>query len=323
MAKKSRDPRDLSHDDLVTWSKDEVDWLGDHAADPDLTPRSADFIALATAYEDAYNAEITPEQLAPLLHDELEVLDDVLIDVLRLLRIRIPLLPGVAEPKLAPFGLGADVPTDWDELVAVATVCMNHWLDISGGGVPPEFAPVEVNMGSMVSAAEEFISKHSAYRASIGDKQDAVAYKNQCRDTLLECEREIFHWYRAAHPDADDPWWSATPWGTASGEPEEPPAPVWPDWPGPVEGSIAQMTEGLVRITYSGLNGGKTLLLERLKHGEMEYVIVTDGLPIDDPEEVMPFDDNHLEKGTYTYKLTPFDEAGNPGVPLEIDITVI
>jgi len=216
MAKKSRDPSKLSHDDLVTWSKDEVDWLNDHAGDPDLTPRAADFVALATAYEDAYNAEISPEQLAPLLHDELEDLDDVLIDVLRLLRGRIPLLPGVAEPKLAPFGLGDDVPTDWDKLVAVATVCRDHWLDISGGGVPPEFAAVSVNMTAMVSAANEFITKHTAYRASLGDKQDAVAYKNQCRDALLECEREIFHWYRAAHPDADDIWWRSTPWGTSS-----------------------------------------------------------------------------------------------------------
>ena len=75
----------------------------------------------------------------------------------------------------------------------------------------------------------------------------------------------------------------------------------WPDWPGPVEASAEQIDEGLVRLTYSGLNGGKTLRIDRLKQGEADYVLVTQGLPLDDPEEVMPFDDNHLEKKKYTY----------------------
>ena len=33
MAKKSREPRNLSHDDLTTWGSDMVNWLADHAAD--------------------------------------------------------------------------------------------------------------------------------------------------------------------------------------------------------------------------------------------------------------------------------------------------
>jgi len=96
----------------------------------------------------------------------------------------------------------------------------------------------------------------------------------------------------------------------------------WPDWPGPVVASAEQIDEGLVRLTYSGLNGGKTLRIDRLKQGDADYVLVTDGLPLDDPEEVMPFDDNHLDKKKYTYKLTPFDEVGNPGTPALVEVTV-
>ncbi len=47
-----------------------------------------------------------------------------------------------------------------------------------------------------------------------------------------------------------------------------------------------------------------------------DYVSVTDGLPIDDPEELTTFDDDHLEKRKYTYRLTPFNEAMEAGVPV-------
>ena len=230
MAKKSRDPDKISHDDLTTWGGDMVDWLADHAADPDLTPRAADFPPLVTAYIDAYHAEIAPEQYAPLLHKELEDIDDPLIAVLQLLRHRIPLLPGVEEPALADFGLGVEVETDWDKLKAVAAVCKAHWLDISGAGTPPEYLAVEGNMIEMVDTATVFISKHEAYRVSVGDKQDAIAYKNICRDALLECEREIFVWYKAAHWSGKDEWWRTTPWG-CTGQSEEPGGPELPQIP--------------------------------------------------------------------------------------------
>jgi len=48
------------------------------------------------------------------------------------------------------------------------------------------------------------------------------------------------------------------------GEPEV----EWPEWPGPVELSAEQVAEELVRITYSGVQGGATLKIERLKQGE-------------------------------------------------------
>ena len=204
MARKSRDPRDLSRDDLVTWSQDLCMFLVDHAGDPDLTPRAADFPPLSTAYEDAYHAAIDPKQFSPLLHEELEKIAETLIEILREIQERIPLLPGIDESVLAHFGLGDPVPTDWDELDAVAQVCKTYWLSLNN---PPEYAALATRMAAMVVAVDAFESKHTAYRAAIGDKQDAVNLRERRRADLLVCEREIFNWYHGAHPKGDDDWW--------------------------------------------------------------------------------------------------------------------
>jgi len=130
MATKSRDPKNLSRDDLVTWSQDLCMFLVDHAGDP--------------------------------------------------------------------------VPTDWDELDAVAQVCKTYWLSLNN---PPEYAALATRMAAMVVAVDAFESKHTAYRAAIGDKQDAVNLRERRRADLLVCEREIFNWYHGAHPKGDDDWW--------------------------------------------------------------------------------------------------------------------
>jgi len=45
---------------------------------------------------------------------------------------------------------------------------------------------------------------------------------------------------------------------------------------------------------WRGIIPEKTREPARLAHAD--YVLVTDGLPIDVPEKVMPFDDTHLDK---------------------------
>ena len=223
MATKSRDPRDISRDDLVTWSQDLCMFLIDHAGDIDLTPRAADFPPLAAAYEDAYHAAIDPKQYSPLLHDEVEKISESLEEILRELRGRIPLIQGNDETVLAHFGLGDPVPTDWDELDAVAQVCSEYWKSLAD---PPEYAPIKPRMDEMSALVTLFDSKHSAYRASIGDKQDAVNLRERRRADLLVIERIIFNWYYAAHPKGDDDWWRTTPWGeTPKSKDKEFPAP--------------------------------------------------------------------------------------------------
>ena len=221
MAVKTRDPQELSDDDLVTFAKNEANWLAKQAGKPDVTPRAAEFPVLAAKFESAYNDLQSAEQSAPLIHGELVKVAKPLIAGLRVIQHRLPLVPDLDESTLAEFGLGEKVPTDFDKLGSIAEVCKAHWEDISGGGVPPEYAPIEANMAAMVSAAEAFIDGNRAYRNAVAKKQDAVALKNECRRALLECDREIFHWYKAAHWSGKDPWWRTTPWGCYSKKDEE------------------------------------------------------------------------------------------------------
>ena len=222
------------------------------------------------------------------------------------------------------FDIEDDVPRDRQGFLKMTEFMVSAFDEIAvehpDVTLPPSKFEELRTLNGELRAAMKAIGKELA------EQKEATVSKDTLRKTTGEKLMRKCHHRAVAYWGDDDPRLlelglvpKSSIW--TPGDPE--PGVDWPDWPGPVEGSAEQIDEGLVRITHSGLNGGKTLLLERLKHGEVEYVIVTDGLPIDDPEEVMPFDDNHLEKGTYTYKLTPFDEAGNPGVPLEIDITVI
>ena len=217
MAQKERDPRNLSLDDLITWAKDLIDWLAGLLGAVDISPRAGDFPPLATAYEDAYNAALSPKQYAPLLNKELLALVNPLLVILREIQVRIPLLPGVLESELADFALGEPLKPDLDELLAVCDVCKAHWLDISVPAPPVVYTPLVPKMAEMVLAVTAFTDKHAAYRASIGNKEDAIAYRDDKREALLVCEREIFRWYFAAHRKGDDPFWRTTPWGSTPG----------------------------------------------------------------------------------------------------------
>jgi len=321
MATKSRNPIHISHDDLTTWSSDLCIWLDDHAADVDLTPRAADFPILSAAYTDAYHAEISPEQFSPLLHTELEALDNLLIGVLRTLQGRIPLLPGVDESALADFGLGTKVVSDWDKLVAVASVCKAHWEDISSVVTPPEYLAVEATMEDMVDKVTEFLTKHAAYRAAIGDKQNAIAYKNTCRDALLECEREIFHWYDAAHPDGKDEWWRTTPWGM-TGQASEPEEPEEPEEPTEFYGTVTFVGEGAYDFWCTkpeGVENAK-IELQLLPDGLVEFV--TDIILVEEGQFV-PHRVFDMAVGDFRAYFTPLDADGNPvSDTVTVDFTI-
>jgi len=320
--KKSRRPYEFAYDDYANFLEGIKLFATDHSSDPDFYPNYSlipslinDFQAKWQTYVSAQEAE---DEANDQFHDvALSNLRDALIGLRRL-------LPALFDDDsmLAAFGIKQEIQTDVDKLILQAEICHDHWAELCDPDVPPEYGPVADKLDAVSVLLDTLLDSRQTYAEETRDREIAQNALGDSREAINHEERRMFNWYRGLYTDSEDEWWTETPWGKSGGG-EEPSAPDWPDWPGPVEGSAEQIDEGLVRITHSGLNGGKTLLLERLKHGEVEYVIVTDGLPIDDPEDLTTFDDNHLEKGTYTYKLTPFDEAGNPGVPLEIDITVI
>jgi len=317
---KTRNPQWLYHSDYLTFGQGVKGWCASQVGEPDypthLVPDfETKFDAFATAWarwddlsqeQKGKNAIYTNTATAMAKH--LQLLKDV--------------FPTTIDdpPVLAEFGLDRPVPDDRDDVYTMAKTCVDQWNFVIGGGVPLDYAPLEPDFNVLLSLFAAFSTAKAEYLTTFNDAQQAQNAVLTTREACHDAERKIFNWYRARHKDPNDEWWTGTWWGTSSGE--EPPAPVWPDWPGPVEASAEQIDEGLVRLTYSGLNGGKTLRIDRLKQGDADYVLVTQGLPLDDPEEVMPFDDNHLDKKKYTYKLTPFDEVGNPGMPALVEVTV-
>ena len=316
---KTRDPQaKLYHKDYLTWINNTVVWLGTQVAEPDYPAHLApDLAPLIPPFAAALDSWHVLNELAIGRNEIFTNIFDALRDQLQLIKES---LPTVADepPVLAEFGIDAALSRDRDEFYIQAKAANDHWAVVSA---EPQFAPLVADFGIFTGLYADFVAAKENYYTTFNASQQAQNDVLTTRAAIHECEREIFGWYRARHKNGTDEWWTATWWGTTSGG-EEPPAPEWPDWPGPVEASAEQIDEGLVRLTYSGLNGGKTLRIDRLKQGDADYVPVTDGLPLDDPEEVMPFDDNHLDKKKYTYKLTPFDEVGNPGTPALVEVTV-
>jgi len=318
---KTRYPQKLYHKDYFTFVTNVSTWCDNHAGDPDypahLTVGFSDKVdALGEALDIWDGLDQAQKGKSAIFTDRATL-------IAKQLQLIKDLLPTTIDnpPVLADFGLDRKIPEDRDDLFFVAQTCVGHWVDITGGGVPPEYTPLEgdfVTLQSMFTAFETAKSEHFAAMNAAQEAQNDVL---TTREACNEQERKIFNWYGARYSDPKDEWWTGTWWG-ASGGGGEPPAPEWPDWPGPVEASIEQIDEGLVRITYSGLNGGATLTIERMMQGESEWTLCAAGLPIDDPENLTTFDDGHLDKKKYVYKLTPFNEDEDRGTAVEIEIDV-
>jgi len=321
MAKKTRYPQKLNWQDYATFMSVELlPWLTLQVGQPDYMGSLVTGLeAKVNAYLDALALFIEKDTLAPerrkLLSEKFKALREALIQI----KMTLPVF--FNDPSiLGEFGLSVNITNDEDDMFVVAKNCLAHWDLVK---LLPEYAELVPDFTALQALFDDYNATRALYTLTFQEAQIAQNDMVTTREVCHEHERKIFFWYRSRYRDPKDEWWTESPWGrTSSSSSSEPPAPVWPDWPGPVEASAVQIGEGLVRITFSGLNGGKTLRIERLKQGDADYVLVTQGLPLDDPEEVMPFDDDHLDKKKYTYKLTPFDEGGNPGTSALVGVTV-
>jgi len=322
MPVKSRYPdRDFSHRPYLLWLQRVYAWLLTQVGESDYPSHEVgDLPPLIAALESALN---NWESLHGIATDRSKFYTDASDALRKQLQLLKQIIPTVIDPHvMGSFGLDKSLPDSRDELGGVAEICIMHWNEVIGGGVPVEYQPLEPQFNALITLYGDFETLRTNYYDSYNIAQQAQDDVIAAREACHAKERDIFNWYNGFHPDSEAEWWTSTEWGTSSGGSGGGEEPEWPDWPGPVEASAEQIDEGLVRITYSGLNGGKTLRIDRLKQGDADYVLVTQGLPLDDPEEVMPFDDNHLDKKKYTYKLTPFDEVGNPGTPALVEVTV-
>jgi len=320
VGEKTRRPYLLGDDDFDTFNY--VDMKAFLASENSLPNRPEHLVAMQANLADAFHVKLdeyryarNAQKIATTAFGEAA---KTVREKLRWMKMALPgLTPGSAE-ILVPFGLDSDVSADNDKMKNFADVVFAHWQTVRD---EPLFAPFQSNIDALESDLNAYVVTQANQNAAIQTAQLLQNEKDEARKQSEGVLDALIDWYRIYYKSPQDEYWTQTPWGKSSGE-GEPPAPVWPDWPGPVEASAVQIGEGLVRITFSGLNGGKTLRIERLKQGDADYVLVTQGLPLDDPEEVMPFDDDHLDKKKYTYKLTPFDEGGNPGTSALVGVTV-
>jgi hypothetical protein len=288
-----------------------ADGRPDHMVAQQATLADA-YIAIHDAVNSAKNDQIDASKKASDVLDEIE-------EKLRWFQLTLPTLTPGDDSILYQFGLQKSIPVKKAEIRDMGDSVNEQWQEVRGQAL---YAPIRAEGDKLADLLTEHETQEDIQIAMAQEYSQRQEEREVARREHHVIERAIFNWYRGLHQDPYESWWTNTPWGRAGGGGEEPPALEWPDWPGPVEASAEQIDEGLVRITYSGLNGGKTLRIDRLKQGDADYVLVTDGLPLDDPEEVMPFDDDHLDKKKYTYKLTPFDEAMEAGLPALVEVTV-
>jgi len=100
---------------------------------------------------------------------------------------------------------------------------------------------------------------------------------------------------------------------TYSGGEEEPPAPEWPDWPGPADFEANYLGKNIVELVYGGVVSAVSGTIRR-KDEEEDWVEIISGLPMDDENRV-PFRDTKVSPGEYNYEFIPFNEANEEGIP--------
>ena len=224
-----------------------------------------------------------------------------------------------ADNMIRDLAIEDDLPGDNDEAVSVL---MSNVLPHLGNwdGTPQEIsAAIKTEVTDATNAfASAVLESSQKQDLSEVATQDRDVKRGVYEDILARLRNFLYLMLPLERKDESLELYGFDVWGGET----EPPAPEWPDWPGPVEGAIEQVAEAEVRIIYTGLNGGKTLMIERMMQGEAEYTIITQGLPLDDPEDPFSFDDTNLEKKKYSYRLVPFNEAMEAGVPLELVIII-
>jgi len=154
------------------------------------------------------------------------------------------------------------------------------------------------------------------------EKEIAETLVDATRKPCHRAERLVFKWFRGIHLDPQEKWWEDTPWGKSSGE-GEPPAPEWPDWPGPVAGfevnliALPLTTE----IIFSRIFDYPKCVLEREQEGMGMWEYITEYNL--EEEEILPFRDNVPYPGKLHYRATPFNAAGEVGIISEGTIEVV
>ena len=225
-----------------------------------------------------------------------------------LIKLRISLLSLVPgdDSVLHLFRLDEEVPEDPDTLVDYATIADLAWQPHAG---EPEYAVFADRLNNIAVFCDDVKAKRIAMRQAITAYSHATDEKTAAREACNERERAIFSFFRGE--DLPDGFWTDSMWGLPGGG-EEPPAPDWPDWPGPAETFTASIIEpGVVELVYSGVKESTIGWLHRRKVGIVDWSLVADDLPMN-AEDIVPFRDYDVLPATWEYRFIPMrgDEHG-------------
>ena len=308
MPKKSRFPQQLGWEDFLSFMRELIMWLASEAGNPDHQPTlQAGLVDKVNDYEAALTTYMMKKDLAP----EQRKLKDSAVKELRvaLTRIKDSLPVFFDDPDvLGQFGIAGSIETDEDELYIQASGCMGHWAMVSAD---PEFAPLVPDFDAAQAAFDDFVAKRETYTLTFQAMQGAQNDMEELRIPIQEQERTIFDWYRSRHPDANDPWWTDTPWGTSSQQGEEE---ALPPWPGPIESYELEYLApvDMVKHTYTSCQDAETCRIEIRPEGIPDWDPVIEGLTMI-PEDIIPYRSPSPGPGRWEYRITPINEGGEYG----------
>jgi len=249
----TRDPGSLSYDDYKYWIRKEVlKFLTDHAGDSDypshIVPSVAAFETMIDAYDAAFNPYHELIDLANKTNKSYTGAADDLAKKLQQIKYAIPTID--PDPVvLAQFDLGQEIPNDRDLLLTVAVNALAHWATVSAD---PKFGPIVGDFDALQVLYDDCVAKQDIYVDTEDQRQATQNSVLATREALHVTERKVFNWYRSRHPNGQDEWWTATPWGRTSGGSggggEEPGGEV-PEIPDKPEGVYANfMTEPVIAM---------------------------------------------------------------------------
>ena len=250
MPVKSRYPdRDFSHRPYLLWLKRVYAWLLTQVGESDYPAHEVgDLPALIDALETALN---NWEALHGIATDRSKFYTDASDALRKQLQLLKQIIPTVVDPHvMASFGLDKSLPDSRDDLGGVAEICIMHWNEVIGGGVPVEYQPLEPQFNALITLYGDFETLRTNYYDSYNIAQQAQDDVIAAREACHAKERDIFKWYNGFHPDSEAEWWTSTEWGTSSGGGEEPggEVPKLPDAPDGVYANF--MTEPVIAILF-------------------------------------------------------------------------
>ena len=214
---KSRYPdRDFSHRPYLLWLQRVYAWLLTQVGESDYPAHEVgDLPVLIDALETALN---NWEALHGIATDRSKFYTDASDALRKQLQLLKQIIPTVVDPHvMASFGLDKSLPDSRDELGGVAEICIMHWNEVIGGGVPVEYQPLEPQFNALITLYGDFETMRTNYYDSYNIAQQAQDDVIAAREACHAKERDIFNWYNGFHPDSEAEWWTSTEWGTSSG----------------------------------------------------------------------------------------------------------